>query len=381
MTTPRGTVVRAGRALERFAESGNAAPAVFGIALAVYAAVSVALPLQAGRDLARYLLVYGQLFDTHVVFPNALLARTPGTPVVTGLLLEGGPIVSEAGLAVLYALSIVAWFCIARRFGPVAALTTAAALLAYPGYVLLFHELASDALFAATFALVALLLMRAVERPTMARAAVLGLGVVALVLARPVGQVLLLLGLAPLLAARGRRPRVEAVLAFAVAAIVPLVAARRRQRGARRRLHRRPRRVGVASLPHVRRGPHRRARQRRGIRRAGAGGVARAAPVRAVPVARHRPRDVLLVGKLADARRPDRPLRPDVGLGRRLPPPRPRCARGNPRASRDIRPRGREGPLAPAPVAPVRAGRYSGREPFRRRRAAGRAGVCRAADG
>jgi hypothetical protein len=224
VTTPGGTVVRAGRALERFAESGNAAPTVFGIGLAVYAAVSFALPLQAGRDLPRYLLVYGQLFDAHVVFPNALLARTPGTPVVTGLLLEGGPFVSEAGLAVLYALSIVAWFCVARRFGPAVALTTAAALLAYPGYVLLFHELASDALFAATFALVALLLMRAVEHPTMARAAVLGLGVVALVLARPVGQVLLLLGLAPLLAARGRRPRVEAVLAFAVAAIVPLVA-------------------------------------------------------------------------------------------------------------------------------------------------------------
>ena len=91
--------------------------------------MSFALPVQAGRDLPRYLLVYGQLFDAHVVFPNALLARTAVTPVVTGLLLEGGPIVSEAGLAVLYALSIVAWFCVARRFGPVAALTTAAALL------------------------------------------------------------------------------------------------------------------------------------------------------------------------------------------------------------------------------------------------------------
>ena len=224
VAAPGGTVVRAGRALGRFAESRRAIPVLFGVALAVYSAVSIVLPLGAGRDLPRYLLVYGQLFDAHVVFPNALLARTPGTPVVTGLLLEGGPVVSEAGLAVLYALSVVAWFCVARRFDPVAALATAAALLAYPGYVLLFHELASDALFAATFALVALLLMRAVEHPTMTRAAGLGLGVVALVLARPVGQVLLLLGFAPLLAARGRRPRVEAVLAFAVAAVVPLVA-------------------------------------------------------------------------------------------------------------------------------------------------------------
>jgi Dolichyl-phosphate-mannose-protein mannosyltransferase len=224
VAAPGGTVVRAGRALERLAESRNAAPAVFAAALAVYALVSIALPLAAGRDLPRYLLVYAQLFDAHVVFPNALLARTPGTPVVAGVLLEGGPLVSEVGFAVLYALSIAAWFCVARRFGPVAALATAASLLAYPGYVLLFHELASDALFAAAFALVALLLARAVERPTVLRAGGLGLGVAGLVFARPVGQVLLLLGLAPLLAARGRRPRVEAIAAFAVAALGPLVA-------------------------------------------------------------------------------------------------------------------------------------------------------------
>jgi len=220
VTAPGGTV---GRAAGRFVGSGYGAPAIFAVSLVVYAAVSVASPLRAGRDLPRYLLVYAELFDAHVVFPNALLARTPGTPVVVGLLLEAGSLVSEAGMAVLYALSVVAWYCVARRFGAVAALATAVALLAYPGYVLLFHELASDAVFAAAFALVALLLARAFERPTGLRAAGLGLGVAALVLARPVGQVLLLLGLVPLLAARGRRPRVEAIAAFAVAALAPLV--------------------------------------------------------------------------------------------------------------------------------------------------------------
>jgi hypothetical protein len=217
-------VVRVGRALEGAAESRQAAPAVFAAALAVYAAVSIALPLEAGRDLARYLLVYAQLFDTHVVYPNALLARTPGTPLIAGALLDAGPVVSEIGAAALYALSIVAWFCVARRFGPVAALTTAAALLVYPGYVLLFHQLASDAVFAAAFALVALLLARAVDRPTALRAGALGLGVAALVFARPVGQSLLVLGLAPLLAARGPRPRLVAVASFAVGAVVPLLA-------------------------------------------------------------------------------------------------------------------------------------------------------------
>jgi hypothetical protein len=219
-----GRVVRAGRALLRFAESPVAEPVLFALGLAVYAAVSVALPLQAGRDLPRYLLAYAQLFDTHVAFPQAIVSRTPGTPLVTGLLLDLGPIVSEAGMALLYALSVVAWFVVARRFGPYAALATAVALLAYPGYVILFHALASDALFAAAFALVALLLTRAVERPTAARAAALGLGVAALVFARPVGQVLVLLGLAPLLAARGPRPRVVAAVAFAAGALVPLVA-------------------------------------------------------------------------------------------------------------------------------------------------------------
>jgi hypothetical protein len=197
---------------------------VFAVSLAVYAAVSVVLPLQAGRDLPRYLLYYAQLFDAHVVFPYALVTRTPGSPLVVGVLLDAGSVVSEIGAAVLYGLTIVTWFCVARRFGPICALVTAAALLVYPGYVLLFHQLASDALFAALYALVALLLTRAVEIPTAGRAGALGLGVAALVYIRPVGQVLLVLGLTPLLAARGRGPRAAAAAAFAVGALVPLFA-------------------------------------------------------------------------------------------------------------------------------------------------------------
>ena len=217
---PAGTVVRVGRAVE----SRLAPLAVFALSLFVYAAVSVALPLQAGRDLPRYLLHYAQLFDAHVVFPHALVTRTPGSPLVVGALLDAGPVMSEIGAAALYGLSVVAWFCIARRFGPLAALATVTALLAYPGYVLLFHHLASDMVFAATFALVALLLTRVVEVPTAARAGALGVGVAGLVYARPVGQVLLVLGVVPLLAARGRRPRATVAAAFAAGALVPLIA-------------------------------------------------------------------------------------------------------------------------------------------------------------
>jgi Dolichyl-phosphate-mannose-protein mannosyltransferase len=216
--------VRGWRALEHFAESSRAAPALVLAALAVYAAVSVALPLGEGRDLGRYLIVYVQLFDGHIVYPYAFLARPPGTPLVVGPLLEAGPLVAEAGAALLYALSILAWCSVARRFGAAAAIATAAALLLYPGYVLLFHRLSSDAVFAAAFALVAWLLVRAAERPTAGRAALLGAGVAAAVLVRPVAQVLLLLALVPLVAAPAWRGRLRGAAAFALAAILPLLA-------------------------------------------------------------------------------------------------------------------------------------------------------------
>lgn len=217
-------VVRAWRALERFAEGRWAAPSLFAAALGMYALVSLALPLAAGRDIARYLLVYAQLFDEHVVYPHSLLTRTPIAPLVAGGLLDAGPVVAEIGAALLYAASVVAWCSVAWRFGPAAAVATAAALLFYPGYLLLFHTLSSDTVFAAGFAFLAVLVARAIEQPAPGRIAVLGAGVAALVLVRPVAQVLLLLVLLPLLAAHTWRGRVRATAAFAVAAGLPLVA-------------------------------------------------------------------------------------------------------------------------------------------------------------
>jgi hypothetical protein len=214
---------RAWRVLERFADGPRAAPALIAAALAVYALVSLALPLAAGRDLARYLLVYAQLFDADVVYPHAVLTRTPVAPLVTGGLLGAGPLVAEAGMALLYALSVLAWCSVARRFGSAAALATAAAVLVYPGYVLLFHQLASDAVFAAGFSLFAVLAARMLDRATPGRAAALGASVALLVLIRPVAQVLLLLVLLPVLAAGTWRGRVNATAAFVLAAGLPLL--------------------------------------------------------------------------------------------------------------------------------------------------------------
>ncbi|MDQ3121557.1 MAG: glycosyltransferase family 39 protein, partial [Actinomycetota bacterium] len=215
---------RAWRSVERFADGRLAAPALIAAGLGIYAMVSIALPLGAGRDLGRYLVIYAQLFDEHVVYPHALASRTPGTPLAVGGLLEGGAIVAEIGAAVLYALSILAWCAVARRFGPAAAITTAAALLLYPGYVVLFHQLSSDAVFAAAFALVAWLLARAVEKPNAARAVALGAGVSGLILVRPVAQVLLLFAIVPLLAGTTWRTRLQGSAAFALAAVLPLIA-------------------------------------------------------------------------------------------------------------------------------------------------------------
>jgi hypothetical protein len=217
-------LARAWRSLERFADGRGAAPTVGAAALVVYALVSLALPLAPGRDLGRYLVVYAQLFEKHVVYPYALLARPPGTPLVTGALLEAGPLAAEAGAALLYALSILAWCSVARRFGAAAAIATAAALLLYPGYVLLFHQLSSDAVFAAGFALAAWLLVRAADRPATGRVAALGAAVAALVLIRPVAQVLLVLVLVPLVAAETWRSRLQGSAAFVLAAVLPLLA-------------------------------------------------------------------------------------------------------------------------------------------------------------
>src|SRR4249920_304930 len=216
-------LVRAWRALERLAVCPWGVPIVAAAALAVYGLVSLATPLVAGRDFPRYLLVYAQLFDPDVVFPHAMLTRTPVAPLVTGFLLDAGSVVSELGMAVLYALSIAAWFCVSRRFGPAAAIATAVALLLYPGYVVLFHRLSSDAVFAAAFALFALLLVRAFERTTLGRVAAVGGGIALLVLVRPVAQVLLLLVLVPLVSAGTWRRRIVATGVCAASAVLPLL--------------------------------------------------------------------------------------------------------------------------------------------------------------
>jgi hypothetical protein len=217
----------AARALSRLEELASrflGALVLFILGLAVYGVEGIAWPLTAGRDLDEYLLAYTQLFDHNVLLPWSLLFRTPITPLLSGFSLDfAGGVLAEPIAAVLFAGSVVAWSAAARYFGPRVALAVAAVLLAYPGYALMFHELASELVLAAAFAAWALLVTRAAFAPSCARFALVGLGVALLALVRPGNAVLLVFALFPLALSGRWRERLGWTSALAVAAILPLV--------------------------------------------------------------------------------------------------------------------------------------------------------------
>jgi hypothetical protein len=224
-TQPKNLAWRALEPFERLATRRLAAVLLFGIGLVVYALQALAWPLKAGRDLDEYLLAYVQLFDRDVLLPWSMLFRTPVTPLVAGFSLDvfDGRL-AEPVLAVLYAGSIVCWAAAARYFGTRVALAVAAALLLYSGYALMFHELSSEPVFAAAFAGWALLVARAAFAPSVARFALVGLGVAVLALVRPGNAVLLAFGVVPLLVAGTWRLRLQRTGAFFLAAALPLAA-------------------------------------------------------------------------------------------------------------------------------------------------------------
>jgi hypothetical protein len=211
--------------LERLASTHWGAVAVFGLGVAVFAIRAVAWPLKAGRDLDEYLYAYVQLFDADVLLPWSLLFRTPITPLYAGLSLDiwHGRL-AEPLMAVLYAGSIVCWAGAARYFGPWVAISVSACLFLYQGYAIMFHELSSEPVFAAAFAAWALLLVRAAFAPSAGRFAAAGLGVVVLALVRPGNAVLLAIGIVPFVLAGTWRARLIRTGAFALAAILPLIA-------------------------------------------------------------------------------------------------------------------------------------------------------------
>ena len=184
---------------EAWVGTRGSAVALFALALAVFAIQSIVLPVQPGRDMGRYIQAFVQFSYEEPVLPSVLNSRGPLTALGVGIPLELGGVAAEIWLALLYGASIVAWGKVALTFGSRAALLASAVLLAYPGYGILFHGLASDALFAAAFAGWAVLLTRALLRPSVPTFLIVGLGMGALVLVRPANQALVLMTLLPLL--------------------------------------------------------------------------------------------------------------------------------------------------------------------------------------
>ena len=184
---------------ESWVGTRRSAAALFVLALAVFAVQSVVLPVQPGRDMPRYVQTYLQFSYEEPILPSVLNSRGPLTALGVSVPLEIGGAAAEIWLGLLYAASIVAWGYVALAFGARAALLTTALLLAFPGYGIMFHGLASDALFAASFAGWAVLLTRAILKPSVAAFLLTGVGMGALVLVRPANQALVLLALLPLL--------------------------------------------------------------------------------------------------------------------------------------------------------------------------------------
>jgi len=198
---------------------------LFLLALAVYAIRALGWPLVNGRDLDEYLYDYIQFLDWHPVLPWSMLFRTPVPGLVDGAALDvAGGFFAEPLMGILYAASVVAWAAAARAFGARAALLVAVAVLVYPAYGLMFHELSSEPIMAAAFALWAWLTVRAWQEPTPQRFALAGLGIALLALIRPGNAVLLAFVLFPLVAGAARRQRLFNAGAFLAAGLVPLVA-------------------------------------------------------------------------------------------------------------------------------------------------------------
>jgi hypothetical protein len=198
LTVARPHLASGWRSFEAWVGTRTSAVALFVVALAVFALESIVLPAYPGRDMARYLQTYVQLGYHLPIYTPVLNTRGPLAALGVGVPLELGGWVAEVWLALLYALSIVAWARVALVFGRRAAALTSVLLLLCPGYGILFHQLASDSLFAAAFAGWAVLVARAVQRPSLARFLFVGAGLGTLVLVRPANQVLILIALLPL---------------------------------------------------------------------------------------------------------------------------------------------------------------------------------------
>ena len=267
--------------------------------------------------------VYVDFWNADAVFPWAMVTRTPVAPLVVGGILDlGSPVVVELvrGTALRRARfsSTRERRCSSGRARPCSSPSRSSST---PATASLFHELATrDRLRcrASRSGRPSSCGPRSAHRPG-AFAALAGRRPRCIALTRPANQVFLVVALLPLLlAGLAGAPASAGRAAFGGVAVVLLgcmvdvnlvrfddfTVARGGQRE-------------PAALPRVRRRPYCPSDNGAASRELARRGRARAARRGAVPLVRHRPRDVLREGSPRHARGPDQPLRPASGAGTR----------------------------------------------------------------
>ena len=191
--------------------------------LVVYVIQGLGWPAAPGRDLESYLAVYADFWHTDAVFPWEMLNRTPVAPLVVGGVLDlGSPFLVEIFGAILFAGSILLYAWTALLFGRGAALLVAIALVLYPGYGIVFHEFASEIVFATGFAVWTAIVVRAALFPSVWRFAAAGAATALIALTRPANQVFLIVAVLGLVVAGSWRARLGRTIAFAGVAVVLL---------------------------------------------------------------------------------------------------------------------------------------------------------------
>ncbi len=204
--------------------SRRGALALFVAALASYALQALAWPLERGRDSWDYWLWFLQALDRDPPVDALMPFRTPVTPLVTGAPMAlGGARLTEIALGLLYAATVVAWAWAVVPLGRRVAAVVGLLMLVNLPFAGLFHQVSSDAVFAALFAPWAGIVIRSLARPSRRNLVLLGIGVAALTLCRPTGQVTVAACLlVPLLALPAWRPRLTGVAVAVLAAAIPL---------------------------------------------------------------------------------------------------------------------------------------------------------------
>jgi hypothetical protein len=197
---------------------------LFAASAVVYVLQAFAWPLHPGRDLASYLIYYVDMSKATPTYCLLMAFRTPIVPLFIGLTnFLGGPLLLEVAQGLLFCCSILFMYSIGSHWSGRIGLMAAVALVLYPPYGALYHEVSADCVFAFAFLGWSAYLFRSFSSPSISAFLWHGAAVFALVLIRPSSQILLAFAFAPLfLQTLSLRQRVLRSAVF-LGAAVPLL--------------------------------------------------------------------------------------------------------------------------------------------------------------